>query len=81
MHPKLRRNEIDPMKNLGVLLMEFFELYGGIFDSERTGISLREGGNYFHKHSRGWEAKDQHNREQREKFSIEDPQDPSKWHV
>jgi DNA polymerase sigma len=26
LHPKIQRGEIDPAKNLGVLLIEFFEL-------------------------------------------------------
>ncbi|KAK2463868.1 hypothetical protein APHAL10511_004173 [Amanita phalloides] len=49
MHPKIRRGEIDPGKNLGVLLMEFFELYGCYFDYEEVGISVRNGGYYFQK--------------------------------
>ncbi|KAG5221025.1 Nucleotidyltransferase [Salix suchowensis] len=44
MHPKIRRGEIDPDKNLGVLVVEFFELYGCYFYYEEVGISVREGG-------------------------------------
>jgi non-canonical poly(A) RNA polymerase PAPD5/7 len=79
MHPKLRRNEIDPMKHLGQLFMEFFELYGSRFNSEHVGISLRDGGQYFSKQGRGWVSGGQYgsNRDQRQKFSIEDPQDIS----
>ena len=68
------------MQHLGQLFMEFFELYGSAFNSENVGISLRDGGQYFSKHARGWGPQGgQHsnNREQRQKFSIEDPQDPS----
>ncbi len=77
MHPKLRRNEIDPMQHLGELFIEFFELYGEKFNSERTAISLRNGGEYFDKFSRGWGPPPHrlNSREQREKFAIEDPQD------
>jgi non-canonical poly(A) RNA polymerase PAPD5/7 len=53
-HPKIRRGEIDPSKNLGVLVMEFFELYGVHFNYQDVGISLRDGGTYFNKSSRGW---------------------------
>ncbi|KAF8334537.1 hypothetical protein F5887DRAFT_990478 [Amanita rubescens] len=54
MHPKIRRGEIDPDKNLGVLLVEFFELYGCYFNYEEAGISVRNGGYYFQKKQRGW---------------------------
>ncbi|OCH93830.1 hypothetical protein OBBRIDRAFT_855761 [Obba rivulosa] len=71
-HPKIRRGEIDPSKNLGVLVMEFFELYGCHFNYHEVGISVRDGGTYFNKARRGWldfrEPK---------LLSIEDPGDPS----
>jgi len=54
MHPKLRRGEIEPEKNLGVLVMEFFELYGCYFNYDEVGISVRHGGSYFSKRQRGW---------------------------
>ncbi|KAF8630769.1 hypothetical protein AX15_002738 [Amanita polypyramis BW_CC] len=54
MHPKIRRGEINPDKNLGVLVMDFFELYGCYFNYEEAGISLRNGGYYFKKKQRGW---------------------------
>ena len=72
MHPKIRRGEIDPSRNLGVLVMEFFELYGSYFNYQEVGISLREGGSYYNKRSRGWFDA----REPR-LLSIEDPGDPS----
>ncbi|KAJ3514208.1 hypothetical protein NLJ89_g2503 [Agrocybe chaxingu] len=72
MHPKIRRGEIDPEKNLGVLVMEFFELYGHYFNYDEVGISLREGGTYFSKRQRGWHAEYKRNM-----LSIEDPADPS----
>jgi len=74
MHPKLRRGEIDPSKNLGVLIMEFFEFYGCYFNYDAAGISLRHGGTYFNKARRGW-------LDHRKPFllSIEDPNDISKW--
>ena len=71
MHPKVRRGEIDPSKNLGVLVMEFFELYGSYFNFQEVGISLRNGGSYFNKREKGWFDY----REPR-LLSIEDPGDP-----
>lgn len=54
MHPKIRKGEIDAGRNLGVLVMEFFELYGCYFNYEEVGISVRDGGNYFSKQNRKW---------------------------
>lgn len=71
MHPKIRRGEIDVDKNLGVLVMEFFELYGSFFNYDETGISLRDGGTYFSKRRRGW-----YDFSRRYLLSIEDPADP-----
>lgn len=74
MHPKIRRGEIDPSKNLGVLVMEFFELYGCYFNYHEVGISLRDGGTYYNKRRRGW-----YDHGQPKLLSIEDPGDPCKW--
>lgn len=75
MHPKIRRGEIDPDKNLGVLVVEFFELYGCYFYYEEVGISVREGGSYYSKMRRGW--LDYYNKGL---LSIEDPVDPSEFY-
>lgn len=72
MQPKIRRGEINPCRNLGVLVIEFFELYGLRFNQEEVGISLRDGGSYYSKRERGWFDM----REPR-LLSIEDPGDPS----
>lgn len=72
MHPKIRRGEIDPSRNLGVLVMEFFEFYGIYFNYQEVGISLRDGGTYFSKTRRGWMDYKQ------SLLSIEDPADISK---
>jgi DNA polymerase sigma len=40
--------------NLGVLLIEFFELYGINFNYEMAGISIRGTGSYFSKDERSW---------------------------
>lgn len=60
------------MQNLGVLLIEIFELYGKHFGYDETGITLRDGGTYFSKVDRKWQ-----NERQKYLLSIEDPQDPS----
>ncbi|WVO14869.1 hypothetical protein L204_102508 [Cryptococcus depauperatus] len=69
LHPKLRRAEINPQANLGTLLIEFFELYGRNFNYNDVGLSVRRGGFYFNKASRGWM------KNQSFLLSIEDPQD------
>lgn len=71
MHPKIRRGEIDPQKNLGVLVIEFFELYGCYFNYREVGISLTEGGSYYNKTQRGWA-----DYRSPGLLSIEDPGDP-----
>ncbi|KAL1685321.1 hypothetical protein GGG16DRAFT_66535 [Schizophyllum commune] len=71
MHPKIRNGEIDPERNLGVLLLEFFELYGKYHNYEEVGVSLRHGGQYFSKRVRGW-----YNYTRPRSLSIEDPSDP-----
>jgi non-canonical poly(A) RNA polymerase PAPD5/7 len=75
LHPKIRNAEIDPSKNLGVLLLELFQYYGDYFHYERTGISLRGGGQLFNKKARGWGLAQQP-RQNASILSIEDPQDP-----
>ncbi|KAF9105063.1 hypothetical protein BGX29_000726 [Mortierella sp. GBA35] len=46
MHPMIQAKRIDPMENLGVLMIEFFELYGLCFNYNKVGISVVEGGSY-----------------------------------
>ena len=76
MHPKIRRGEIDPEKNLGTLVMEFFELYGCYFNYQEVGISVRDGGSYFNKAHRGWS-----DFRSPGLLSIEDPGDPCMCYV
>lgn len=54
MHPLAQSGLIRPHENLGVLLMEFFELYGRHFNSEVVGISVLQGGAYISKEDWGW---------------------------
>ncbi|KAF7295701.1 hypothetical protein MIND_01110500 [Mycena indigotica] len=74
MHPKIRFGQIDPDTNLGVLVIEFFELYGHRFHYDEVGISLRNGGQYFGKRQRGWG--DWGGNRRGSSLSIEDPGDP-----
>ncbi|CAO1635717.1 unnamed protein product [Parajaminaea phylloscopi] len=68
-HPKVQRGEIDPCRNLGVLFLDFLELYGKNFGYDDTGITVRAGGGYFSKMRRGWV-----DGPKPYKLSIEDPQ-------
>ncbi|KAK7034747.1 hypothetical protein VNI00_012154 [Paramarasmius palmivorus] len=72
MHPKIRRGEIDPDRNLGVLVVEFFELYGKYFNFAEVGVSLRDGGRYYSKRRRGWQVE-----WKKGLLSVEDPADAS----
>ncbi|KAJ3916870.1 hypothetical protein F5877DRAFT_45742 [Lentinula edodes] len=79
MHPKIRRGEIDADQSLGVLLIEFFELYGSFFNYENVGISVRDGGTYFNKRQRGWynDTSNYKGKGGASSLSIEDPIDIS----
>uniref|UniRef100_A0A3P9J2E5 Terminal nucleotidyltransferase 4A n=1 Tax=Oryzias latipes TaxID=8090 RepID=A0A3P9J2E5_ORYLA len=47
LHPRI--NARNPNENLGMLLIEFFELYGRHFNYLKTGIRIRNGGAYMAK--------------------------------
>ncbi|KAJ1911730.1 hypothetical protein IWQ60_010002 [Tieghemiomyces parasiticus] len=49
LHPKIQSGAIDPRHNLGVLLLEFFELYGLTFNYRTTGIRIAHPSGYFSK--------------------------------
>lgn len=44
-----RKGAAEPNANLGVLLIEFFELYGRHFNYLKTGIRIKDGGAYISK--------------------------------
>ncbi|KAF9209123.1 hypothetical protein BGZ49_006239 [Haplosporangium sp. Z 27] len=52
MHPEIQRKRINPEDNLGVLLIEFFELYGLCYNYYAVGLSVIDGGSYFDKIAR-----------------------------
>ncbi|KAJ2701868.1 hypothetical protein FB645_004499 [Coemansia sp. IMI 203386] len=70
MHPRIMSGGLEISKNLGVLLVEFFELYGKRFNYDRVCISVREKGQYLDKRSVGFI-----NYQQPFLLSIEDPCD------
>ncbi|KAF9948600.1 hypothetical protein BGZ72_009504 [Mortierella alpina] len=49
MHPRIQGKMMDAEENLGVLLIEFFELYGMCFNYNEVGIAVTDGGSYFDK--------------------------------
>lgn len=46
LHSRIDPTKNDSSINLGVLLIEFFELYGRCFNYMKTGIRIRHGGSY-----------------------------------
>ncbi|KAK9447902.1 uncharacterized protein V1518DRAFT_80156 [Limtongia smithiae] len=47
MHPAVQSGRIRADENLGVLLLQFFDLYGRHFSYDDVGLSLTRGGKYF----------------------------------
>lgn len=70
LHP---RHSSYEKSNLGVLLMEFFELYGKKFNYIKTGISIKNGGRYLPKEELQREMVDGH---RPSLLCIEDPLTP-----
>ncbi|KAL7333564.1 Poly(A) polymerase [Mucor circinelloides] len=70
MHPKVASGAIDPMQNVGVLLLDFFQLYGLNFNLDETGVDVRGKGSYYDKSGISC-------RNGRAVFSIKDPLDAS----
>ncbi len=66
-----RTRATDPDANLGVLLIEFFELYGRHFNYMKTAITILDGGSYFSK-------TDVDSPDDRSLLYIIDPTDPDK---
>ncbi|KAI9247991.1 hypothetical protein BDA99DRAFT_525501 [Phascolomyces articulosus] len=69
MHPKVASGEIDPVANIGTLLLEFFQLYGISFQMEELGICVLNRGSYYGK-SRNIRSKNG-----KPVFTIRDPMD------
>ncbi|KAK9460764.1 uncharacterized protein V1516DRAFT_677598 [Lipomyces oligophaga] len=70
MHPKVASGDILADKNLGVLLIQFFELYGKHFNYDSVGISVVGSGKYFRKNTSFLQ-----NTRSRYGIYIEDPND------
>ena len=73
MHPLIQARLIKPEENLGVLLIEFFELFGKCLSYDRVGISVLGRGSYFEKEERF----PVQNHYSRHLLSVEDPYDTS----
>lgn len=71
LHPRQAAN--DATANLGVLLIEFFELYGRNFNYMKTAIRVRNGGSYFPKDEL---LQDDADYSDHSLLYIEDPSDP-----
>lgn len=67
------RNKINENANLGVLLMEFLELYGRKFNYMKIGISIKNGGSYLPKEELQQQMVDGH---RPSLLCIEDPLTP-----
>ncbi|KAJ1729359.1 hypothetical protein LPJ61_003560 [Coemansia biformis] len=72
MHPRVRSGGLDVEKNIGVMLIEFFELYGKRFNYDNTCVSVLEKGKYVCKRANGFFSPTQPYL-----LSIEDPSDPT----
>jgi len=68
---KYKEGGTDKM-DLGKHLIDFFYLYGQVFNYDYVGISIRKEGSYFTKEKRGWDSHDQN----RSRLCVENPQDP-----
>ncbi|GMG40309.1 unnamed protein product [Ambrosiozyma monospora] len=53
LHPRIVTNTINPMDNLGVLLIEFFELYGYNFGYDEVALAFKENGDPMYVSKRG----------------------------
>ncbi|KAJ2777500.1 hypothetical protein H4R18_005126 [Coemansia javaensis] len=72
MHPRIRSGGLDIEKNMGVLLIEFFELYGKRFNYDNTCVSVLDKGRYLDKRAKGFFSPTQPYL-----LAIEDPNDPT----
>ncbi|KAL1923098.1 uncharacterized protein VTP21DRAFT_9474 [Calcarisporiella thermophila] len=68
LHPLVQSHQILPEQNLGVMLLEFLELYGRHFNYDKVALRLTHGGSYLRK---PWRDTD----ERKTLLSIQDPQD------
>ncbi|KAJ1870568.1 hypothetical protein LPJ55_004565 [Coemansia sp. RSA 990] len=72
MHPRIKSGGLDPSRNLGVLLIEFFELYGKRFNYDNVCVSVLDNGCYLDKRQKSF-----YNYTQSYLLAIEDPCDTS----
>ncbi|KAJ2440772.1 hypothetical protein GGF42_007518, partial [Coemansia sp. RSA 2424] len=70
LHPRILSGGLDISQNLGVLVIEFFELYGKRFNYDNVCVSVLEKGQYLDKRRKGF-----YNIAQPYLLSVEDPCD------
>lgn len=75
LHPRIKMNEIDILENLGVLLIEFFELYGKNFSYDEVALSFNESEYPIYVPKSHWKALLPVKRQF--SIAIQDPKDPS----
>lgn len=75
LHPRIKMNEIDISENLGVLLIEFFELYGKNFSYDEVALSFNEDEYPIYVPKAHWKALLLAKRQF--SIAIQDPRDPS----
>lgn len=75
LHPKIKMDEIDTLENLGVLLIEFFELYGKNFSYDEVALSFNEDEYPIYVPKSHWKALLPVKRQF--SIAIQDPRDPS----
>ena len=76
LHPRVDATHRDA--NLGVLLVEFFELYGRHFNYLKTAIRVNGGGSYV---SKDKIQKEMDNGYRPSLLCIEDPLNPGEWRL
>ncbi|RHY30802.1 hypothetical protein DYB32_004013 [Aphanomyces invadans] len=69
-HKNRNSSYSNSMQDLGHLLVDFFDLYGNVFNSTDLTISVRDGGAYVMKESRNWK-----NYQRPDLLSMENPHD------
>jgi non-canonical poly(A) RNA polymerase PAPD5/7 len=74
MHPKIQNERIRQEDNLGVLLIDFFELYSQRFNYDIVGIDIRGDGEYFPKFARDFES-NADGFDGKDRLCVQDPAD------
>ncbi|KAJ3223257.1 hypothetical protein HK099_001348 [Clydaea vesicula] len=76
-HPRLQSGQIKAEDNIGIFLLEFFELYGLNLNYQHVGIGVTEAGGYFFSKKDYSYFEQSNRRDNGIKLAIIDPQDPT----